>query len=155
MMAPQPTFYLVCLHENCTQEAAEFIVECLTKSEKDGGAGLMVEQEPMKEKSGGLVLHVTTTNDRINAIAAQMQMKKFDHEGVVRNFEVTNSHNFPPTGYMATPFTLGEIQKCILYAMEFVHFDKDDSCLPGQPEVKIMKGAPVLGKNSINFLLLR
>ena len=33
-----PTHFLVCLHENCSQEAAEFIAEVLTKSEVEGGA---------------------------------------------------------------------------------------------------------------------
>jgi hypothetical protein len=42
-MAP-PSYYVVCLHRPCSQEAAQFIADALTKSRVQGGADLIVHQ---------------------------------------------------------------------------------------------------------------
>ena len=36
------------------------------------------------------------------------------------------------------------MQKCILYAMELVHFDDTETVLPGHEKIKIMQCSPVL-----------
>ena len=42
-MAP-PSYYVVCLHKPCSQEAAQFIADALAKSRVQGGADLIVHQ---------------------------------------------------------------------------------------------------------------
>ena len=121
------TYYLVCLHEPCSQEAADFIANCLTRPLAEGGANLIVTQEKLNEGHGGLILHVSASEDRLNSIATDMDLKKFDEsdEKVLRNFKASEYDMFPP-------LTLAEKHKCILYAMEMVHFDKDEKELPGK-----------------------
>ena len=44
-----------------------------------------------------------------------MDLKKFDNNEVLRKFEANEHEKFPP-------LTLSEKHKCVLYAMEMVHF---------------------------------
>ncbi len=39
-----PSYYVVCLHRNCNDEAANFIANALTQSIAKGGAELIVRQ---------------------------------------------------------------------------------------------------------------
>ena len=74
--------------------------------------------------SNGLFLHILASPERLNQIASDMDLKKFDNNEVLRKFEANEHEQFPP-------LTLSEKHKCVLYAMEMVHFDQEDSTLPG------------------------
>ena len=52
-----PTYFVVCLHEKCTQEAADFMTRRLRAPQHEGGAELIVHQEEMKPD--GLIIHVS------------------------------------------------------------------------------------------------
>ena len=73
-----PTYYLICFHKPCSQEAANFIVEKLTQSQENGGAELLVRQEKMPASKPGLVLHVSATKERIFDLAENIDIKKQD-----------------------------------------------------------------------------
>jgi anoctamin-10 len=136
------TYYVVCLHDPCRQEGADFIASCLTKPLVEGGAQLNVRQEKM-DRGGGLVLHVTASPKRLYSIAEDMDLKKPDESDIIREFRAAELASFPPVGFVG-PLSLADVHKCILYAMELVHFDKEQKALPGHPEVSVMKQAPVL-----------
>ena len=71
-----PTYYLVCFHEEATQECVNFVADCLKKDLSEGGAELTVRQEDMTEnKNGGLVLHVSATPERLYSIAESIDLK--------------------------------------------------------------------------------
>ena len=72
------TYYLICFHKPCSQEAANFIVEKLTQSQEKGGAELLVRQEKMPASKPGLVLHVSATKNRIFELAENIDIKKPD-----------------------------------------------------------------------------
>jgi len=140
------TYYLVCFHEDLNQEGADFISECLTRPQTEGGAELICSAEKWEEGCGGLILHISASPERLNQIASDMDLKKFDNNEVLRKFEANEHEQFPP-------LTLSEKHKCVLYAMEMVHFDQEDSTLPGHAKVKIMKRAPVLNAYQENGFL--
>ena len=52
-----PTYFVVCLHEKCSQEAADFMTQRLRAPQAEGGAELVVHQEEMKPD--GLIIHVS------------------------------------------------------------------------------------------------
>ncbi len=59
------SYYLICLHESCSQEAADFIAASLIKNRVDGGADLEVVQEKLVNSGGGgLILHVVSDTIR-------------------------------------------------------------------------------------------
>ena len=71
-----PTYYLVCFHEEATQEGVDFVAECLKKDVAEGGAELTIRQEDTtKNKWGGLILHVSATPERLYDIAESMDLK--------------------------------------------------------------------------------
>ena len=72
-----------------------------------------------------------------------MEIKIRDQEGVIRPFIEEELDSFPPEGHVG-PLTLADIQSCVLYAMDMVHFDKDQDCLPGHSDKKVMLQSPVL-----------
>ena len=72
----------------------------------------------------GLLLQILASPERLNQMASDMDLKKFDNNEVLRKFETHEHEQFPP-------LTLSEKHKCVLYAMEMVHFDQEDSTLPG------------------------
>ena len=39
-----PTYFVICFHERCTQEAVDFVSDRLVAPAADGGAGLLVQQ---------------------------------------------------------------------------------------------------------------
>jgi len=140
-----PTYYLVCFHEEATQECVNFVADCLKKDLSEGGAELTVRQEDMTEnKNGGLVLHVSATPERLYSIAESIDLKLKDVEGVIRPFVANDLDMFSLDSGFVGPLTYGQVQKCVLYAMELVHFDESDTFLPGHPNHEIMKSSPVL-----------
>ena len=74
-----PTYFVVCCHRPCSQEAAEFIVDILTKPQHEGGAELIVRQEKMPASRTGLVMHVSASRSRIFELAEEgTDIKKQD-----------------------------------------------------------------------------
>ena len=73
-----PTYFVVCLHTPCSQEAANFIVESLRKAQDEGGAELIVRQERMPASKTGLVLHVSASKNRLFELAETIDLKKPD-----------------------------------------------------------------------------
>ena len=156
MGSENPTYYLICLHEPCSQKAADFIATYLTKKLGKGGAELIVKQEKMSEGRGGLVLHITASPQRLFEIAEDMELKirdtneiidastnKVMEKGVIRPFIAREIEQFPQDGAVG-PLNLAQVQKCIIYAMELVHFDEETKTLPGCEKRRIMPRAPVL-----------
>ena len=139
-MAP-PTYFVVCLHEHCSQEAADFIASRLATDPSYDGAGLVVHQE--KLRPNGLIMHISASYERLLEIAQDIGVKKPDHKEVMREFEADKVDRFPPVGRLG-PLTLSDIHRCILYAMESLHFTKDKRSLPGHNDKSIMRGAPIL-----------
>ena len=73
-----PTYFVVCLHRPCSQEAANFIVETLRKGQDEGGAELIVRQENMPASKAGLVLHISASKNRLFELAENIDLKKPD-----------------------------------------------------------------------------
>ena len=73
-----PTYFVVCFHRPCTQEAAKFIVDSVRKPQNEGGAELIVRQEKMPASKTGLVLHVSASRSRIFELAETINIKKPD-----------------------------------------------------------------------------
>lgn len=140
-----PTYYLVCFHEEATQEGVNFVAECLKKDVAEGGAELTIRQEDTtKNKWGGLILHVSATPERLYDIAESMDLKLKDAEGVIRTFVADDLDKFSLDSGFVGPLTYSQVQRCVLHAMELVHFDESDTVLPGHPKVAFMKSSPVL-----------
>ena len=104
-----PTYFVICFHERCTQEAVDFVSDRLVAPAADGGAGLLVQQEEMRAGEGGLILHVSATEGRVLRLAEAIGVKKRDSEGVVREFEADHSADFPRNGVVG-PLTISGIQ---------------------------------------------
>lgn len=62
---------------------------------------------------------------------------------VIRSFSQENAQDFENSGIVG-PLTLSDVQKCVSYAMESVHFDADKKYLPGHDNKRFMKRSPVL-----------
>jgi anoctamin-10 len=104
-----------------------------------------VRQEKISDsKGGGLVLHVTARPERLYDIAENMDLKIMDAQGVIRPFVAKELQQFPLDSGFVGPLTFCQVQKCILYAMELVHFDDTETVLPGHSKIKVMQSSPVL-----------
>ncbi len=143
-----PTYAVVCLHEACCQEAAQYIADRLSAPRGRGGDGaeLVVHQEPMRPN--GLIIHVSAAEGRLLQLAEEVGVKKVDRDGVVRAFRVDEREEFPPSGdsgCVVGPLTLSDVHRCVLYAMEALHFPRELRHLPGYAKSRVpMRGAPVL-----------
>eukprot|EP00096_Caligus_rogercresseyi_P011744 TRINITY_DN4727_c0_g1_i1.p1 TRINITY_DN4727_c0_g1~~TRINITY_DN4727_c0_g1_i1.p1 ORF type:complete len:624 (+),score=113.08 TRINITY_DN4727_c0_g1_i1:757-2628(+) len=140
-MGDHRIFYILRLHESCTQEAAEFIVKTLRED-----AGLDLTRS--RHKNGGLILHITASDERIWKIAENdLRLKKKDSRGVTRPLE-GDPKEFCDPKYIKDgiigPFTLSDVQRCVSYAMESVHFEASMTVLPGQNRRLPLKNYPVL-----------
>ena len=90
-----PTYFVVCLHRPCSQEAAKFIIECLGKYQHEGGAELIVRQEQMPASKPGLVLHISATKERIYELAETIDIKKPDIRLAGKGFDIVGKSTFP------------------------------------------------------------
>lgn len=138
-----PTYFVICFHEKCTQEAVDFISDRLVASAAEGGAGLLVQQEEMRAGGGGLILHVSATERRVLQLAEVIGVKKRDSEGVIREFEAERSGEFPRNGVVG-PLYISDVHRCVLHAMESLLMEKDARHLPGHPKAHVLKHAPIL-----------
>jgi len=141
-MAP-PTYYAIVLREKCSDEAAQFIVDKIVLGWDEGGAGLQVAKQPVDHAFPDTVLHITADNRHIFRIADIMEVKKPDNDGYIRPVTVEEMDEFPQSGRVG-PLTIADVQRCVLHAMERVHFPTDVRELPGHPGKSVMKRAPVL-----------
>ena len=142
-----PTYAVVCLHEACCQEAAQFIADRLRAPRHEGGAQLVVHQERMRPN--GLIVHVSAEEERLLQLAEEVGVKKRDRDGVIRAFRLDERDEFPPSekssACLVGPLTLSDVHRCVLYAMEAVHFPREQGHLPGYPKSRVpMRQAPVL-----------
>ena len=119
--SPPPTYILVCLHESCSQEAAQFIADRLRNE-----ARLSVHQEHVRPN--GLILHVSAEKRRILELAETLKIKKPDKDGIMRAFAADKLNLFADEDEV---LTLSDIHRCVIYAMESLHFQKDQKHLPG------------------------
>jgi len=138
-----PTYYAIVLREKCSDEAAQFIVDKLVLGWQDGGAGLQVSKQPVDHAFPDTVLHVTADNAHIIKIADIIEVKKADNDGYIRPVTVEEINEFPCSGRVG-PLNLSDVQRCVLHAMERVHFPTDVRELPGHPNKTVMKRAPVI-----------
>jgi len=142
-MSDPPTYYAIVLHNTCSDEGAQFILDKLQAAWEDGGAGLTVRRQHTDMALPETVLHVTATPQLVVKIADIMEIKKPDLEGYIRPVTVDELDEFPESGRVG-PLNLADIQRCVLHAMERVHFDKETTELPGHPGRTVMKASPVL-----------
>ena len=143
-MSDHPTYYVVCLHPPCCQEAANFIVDAMVKPVQQGGAELVVRQEQMSDIKSGLILHLSATPERLFELAENMDLKKKDlNLDVIRPFKAKDAELFGNSGVIG-PLSIADIHKCMQHAMEGVHFDETHNALPGHPKRTILKKSPVL-----------
>ncbi len=73
-----------------------------------------------------------------------MGLKKTDIDGVTREFQRSDAASFRRDGGFVECLTVAEVHKCVIHAIESVHFDDDQKELPGHSDKRVMKQAPVL-----------
>ena len=82
-----------------------------------------------------------TMQDRLFQLAEDVGMKKPDSDRVVREVtkEDLDNGEFPESG-MVGVLTIADVHRCILHAMEALHFEKDVRYLPGKmPQLKAFR----------------
>ena len=107
-MSLPPTYVVICLHEGCRQEAAQYMCDRLRRD-----AGLLVRQEAPPMRRDGLIFHVSANKDKLLQLAEVMGMKKKDRDGVMRRFEAASEREFPPDqrGCVVGPLTLSDVHR--------------------------------------------
>ena len=50
-----PSYFVICFHRPCVQEAADFVVDSMVKPLEEGGAELIVRQEDGVDEKGKIL----------------------------------------------------------------------------------------------------
>jgi len=138
-----PTYYVILLHQRCTDSASQYIHDQLCMDWAKGGGGLIVRRQLPTPEFPETVLHVSATNHHLLSIADKMQLKKPDKDGYIRPFIQEQYEEFPETGRVG-PLQLSDIHRCLQHAMNRIHFDNSIENLPGYEKKTVTKGAPLL-----------
>jgi len=150
-MSDLPTYVLIKVRRKCSDETLQFIIDQLSKPWQENGGGLNLELQNPSELYPETLIHVSATNEHIFKIAEHIEVKKTDSDGFVRPITEENIEDFPYIGRVG-PLTLSDVQRCILHAINRVHFEKGVTALPGHGS-KILKGAPVVSSYEEKHLI--
>ena len=68
------------------------------------------------------VLHVSCATSHLRLLAELMEVRKEDKEGHIRPLAAEDWDQFPESGRVG-PLDTSDIQRCVQYAIERIHFD--------------------------------
>eukprot|EP00088_Acartia_fossae_P029675 TRINITY_DN3055_c0_g1_i1.p1 TRINITY_DN3055_c0_g1~~TRINITY_DN3055_c0_g1_i1.p1 ORF type:complete len:650 (-),score=118.07 TRINITY_DN3055_c0_g1_i1:446-2395(-) len=141
-MSDFPTYVVIQVMSKCSDESLQTVIDELSKPWEDGGGGLYLTLQPPRPNFPESLILVSATNEHIIRIAEHIEVKKKDVDGFIRPITEDDIEQFEESGRVG-PLTLSDVQRCILHAINRVHFDVEVTTLPGDGR-NILKGAPVL-----------
>lgn len=162
-----PTYLVVRFSRKIHPKCLSWFVDKIRGNKKDGGAELLVARQPISDSLTkvsdririsifrskikptffffqGVTIHLSASKFKILEVAEEMELRKSDSAGLVREFVLTELEDFLEDGMDADDlFTTAERQTIVKHELENIRALQDEDHLPGHPSVRVYQGQSI------------
>ncbi|XP_067003378.1 anoctamin-10 isoform X2 [Anabrus simplex] len=139
-----PTYIVIKFSKNIHGKALYWIIEKIMGKRRDGGAELLVRRQPSNGNKG-ITLHVSASKIKFLEVAEELELKKRDREGILREFTVSQLEDFLDEGmHMDDLLTTAERQRIVRHELENIRALMEDDHVPGHPGLSLYEGQSIL-----------
>lgn len=91
-----------------------------------------------------MTLHLSASTIRVLEVAEELELRKCDNSGLLREFVLTQSHCFLKDGMSEEDlFTTAEKQTIVKHELENIRVAAGESFLPGYPLLRLYPGQSI------------
>lgn len=140
-----PTYLVVRFSRKIDSKCLSWFVDKIRGKRRDGGADLLVAKQPISDSlTKGVTIHLSASKFKILEVAEELELRKCDTAGLVREFVLTQLEDFLEDGMDADDlFTTAERQSIVKHELENVRALPDEDHLPGYPSVRLYQGQSI------------
>lgn len=92
----------------------------------------------------GLTLHVSASKIKFLEVAEELELKKCDKNGLIREFNVSQLDDFLEDGmHVDDLLTTAERQHIVRHELENIRAQKEDDQVPGYPAFRLYEGQSI------------
>lgn len=143
--APFPPTYMVVRFAAATQpRAIAWLVDKIRGPRSHGGAELLVRRQHT-EPGDGVILHVSASCRKLLELAEEMELKKRDQAGLMREFIFAHLRDFVgEKGDREDLLTTAERQLIVRHELDNIRALSEDPSIPGYPNFRMYEGQSIV-----------
>nr|CAD7256531.1 unnamed protein product [Timema shepardi] len=139
-----PTYMVIKFSRHIHGKALVWLVDKITGKRLDGGAELLVRKQPQGHGEG-LILHVSASSIKFLEVAEELEIKKKDSQGLVREFTVSQLEDFLLDGmHVQDLITTADKQYIVRHELENIRALEEDIHVPGYPTLTLYEGQSIV-----------
>nr|CAD7457715.1 unnamed protein product [Timema tahoe] len=139
-----PTYMVIKFSRHIHGKALVWLVDKITGKRLDGGAELLVRKQPQGHGEG-LILHVSASSIKFLEVAEELEIKKKDSQGLVREFTVSQLEDFLLDGmHVQDLITTADKQYIVRHELENIRALEEDTHVPGYPTLTLYEGQSIV-----------
>nr|CAD7196998.1 unnamed protein product [Timema douglasi] len=139
-----PTYMVIKFSRHIHGKALVWLVDKITGKRLDGGAELLVRKQPQGHGEG-LILHVSASSIKFLEVAEELEIKKKDSQGLVREFTVSQLEDFLLDGmHVQDLITTADKQYIVRHELENIRALEEDIHVPGYPTFTLYEGQSIV-----------
>ncbi|KAK7789933.1 hypothetical protein R5R35_010907 [Gryllus longicercus] len=139
-----PTYMVLVCSRTISNEAFMWLLNKVRGKRRDGGAELLVRRQPHKPGEG-VTLHVSASKIKFLEVAEELELKKRDREGLVREFAVSQLEEFLAEGmHVDDLLTTAERQHIVRHELENIRALAEDDHVPGHDGLGLYEGQSIV-----------
>ncbi|GLV46184.1 Abnormal X segregation [Carabus blaptoides fortunei] len=138
------TYIVIKVAKHVRDVTVLWLVNKIRGKRRDGGAELVVRQEPY-DPSEGITLHVSASKIKFLEVAEQMELQKRDRTDQMREFIVGQLEDFLEDGMTVDDlFSVSERQTMVRHELENIRALAEDVYVPGYNSCVLYEGQSIL-----------
>uniref|UniRef100_A0A0A9W9V8 Anoctamin n=1 Tax=Lygus hesperus TaxID=30085 RepID=A0A0A9W9V8_LYGHE len=137
------TYIVIEFNSKIKQETAQWVVDKISKDRKKGGSDLIVRRQPATVGKN-LTVHVTSGSQQLLELAEEMEIRKRDRHGVLREFTMHELEDFINPADKAELLSSSEKQTIVRHELENIRALNHEICVLGYPEYPLYEGQSIL-----------
>ncbi|PNF39603.1 Anoctamin-10 [Cryptotermes secundus] len=139
-----PTYIVIQFSRHIRTTALVWLVDKICGKRLDGGAELLVRKQPHHDGEG-LTLHVSASKIKFLEVAEELELRKRDKCGLIREFTVSQLDDFLEEGmHVDDLLTTAEKQYIVRHELENIRALKEDDQVPGYPAFRLYEGQSIV-----------
>ncbi|XP_069698153.1 anoctamin-10 isoform X2 [Periplaneta americana] len=139
-----PTYIVLQFSKNIKTTALIWLLEKISGKRRDGGAELLIRRQPHRE-GVSLTLHVSASKIKFLEVAEELELKKRDRCGLIREFTVSQLDDFLEDGmHVDDLLTTAERQYIVRHELENIRALSEDNQVPGYPQFSLYEGQSIV-----------
>ncbi|GFG34765.1 hypothetical protein Cfor_04644 [Coptotermes formosanus] len=149
-----PTYIVVRFSRHIKTATLMWLVDKICGKRLDGGAELLVRRQPHQEGEG-LTLHISASKIKFLEVAQELELKKRDRCGLIREFTVCQLDDFLEDGmHVDDLLTTADRQYIVRHELENIRALKEDNLVPGYPAFRLYEGQSIV-QECLHWKLLK